>query len=51
MESPSIEAKDGSQLSLILVKAGIATFEGIPRVSHTPTGIQNRFKPAVQSSA
>ena len=29
---------------LILVKAGIAPFEGIPRVSHSPTEIRDRFR-------
>ncbi|MCH8280167.1 MAG: sulfopyruvate decarboxylase subunit beta [Chloroflexi bacterium] len=34
---------------LILVKAGIAPVEGIPRVSHSPTTIRDRFKAATQS--
>ena len=34
---------------LILVKAGIAPVEGIPRVSHSPTEIRDRFKASVQS--
>lgn len=32
---------------LILVKVGIAPVEGIPRVSHTPTEIRDRFKAQV----
>ena len=44
-----IEAKDGSQPSLILLKAVIAPNEGITRVSHTPTEMPDRFKAAVQS--
>ena len=34
---------------LILVKTGIAPVEGIPRVSHSPTDIRDRFKSCVQS--
>ncbi len=41
------EATAGGQLSLILVKAGIAPLGGIPRVSHTPEEIRDRFKGAV----
>ena len=33
---------------LILVKVGIAPVKGIPRVSHTPTEIRDRFKARVQ---
>ena len=33
---------------LILVKAGIAPVKGIPRVSHSPTEIRDRFKESVQ---
>ena len=33
---------------LILVKAGIAPVEGIPRVSHPPTEIRDRFRSNVQ---
>ena len=32
---------------LILVKAGIAPVEGIPRIPHPPTGIRDRFKDQV----
>lgn len=49
LASALTEATDGGQLSLILVKAGIAPLEGIPRVSHTPEEIRDRFKAAVQS--
>jgi thiamine pyrophosphate-dependent acetolactate synthase large subunit-like protein len=33
---------------LILVKVGIAPVKGIPRVSHSPIEIRNRFKKSVQ---
>ena len=33
---------------LILVKVGIAPVEGIPRVSHSPTDIRDRFKDSIQ---
>jgi phosphonopyruvate decarboxylase len=33
---------------LLLVKVGIATVEGIPRVSHSPTGIRDRFSQTIQ---
>lgn len=33
---------------LVLVKAGIAAVEGIPRVSHSPTDIRDRFAGRVQ---
>ena len=51
LESALTEATAGGQLSLILVKAGIAPVQGIPRVSHTPTEIRDRFKAAVQFQA
>ena len=44
-----MKAKNTSHLSLILIKVGIAPVEGIPRVSHTPEEIRDRFKTAVQS--
>ena len=34
---------------LILVKAGIAPVKGIPRVSHTPTDIRDRFGSCIQT--
>ncbi len=36
---------------LILVKAGIAPVKGIPRVSHTPTDIRDRFGSCIQTRA
>ena len=36
---------------LILVKVGIAPVKDIPRVSHTPTEIRDRFKAMVQSGS
>ena len=33
---------------LILVKAGIAPVKGIPRVSHSPTDIRDRFRSSIQ---
>ena len=33
---------------LVLVKAGIAPVPGIPRVSHTPTDIRDRFRGCIQ---
>ena len=33
---------------LILVKAGIAPVKGIPRVSHSPTDIRDRFRSRIQ---
>ena len=41
------EASPGPHL--ILVKVGIAPVKDIPRVSHTPTEIRDRFKAGVQS--
>lgn len=49
LEAALTEAAAGGQLGLILVKAGIAPIEGIPRVSHTPEEIRDRFRGAVQS--
>ena len=34
---------------LILIKAGIAPVEGIPRVSHAPTEIRDRFRSSVNT--
>ena len=36
---------------LIMVKVGIAPVKGIPRVSHTPTEIRDRFKAKVHSGS
>jgi thiamine pyrophosphate-dependent acetolactate synthase large subunit-like protein len=49
LDSALIEVNAIRQLSLVLVKAGIAPIEGVPRVSHTPEQIRDRFKGAVQS--
>ncbi|MEC8858158.1 MAG: sulfopyruvate decarboxylase subunit beta, partial [Chloroflexota bacterium] len=49
LDSALTGALASGQLSLILVKAAIAPLEGIPRVSHTPEEIRDRFKAAVQS--
>lgn len=38
------ESETGPGPHLILVKAGIAPVEGIPRVPHAPTDIRDRFK-------
>ena len=49
LESALLEALSGRRLSLILAKCAIAPIEGIPRISHTPTMIRDRFRAAVQS--
>ena len=49
LEAALTEAKQCGQLSLILIKCGIAPIEGIPRVSHTPEEIRDRFRGAVQA--
>jgi len=49
LESALTEAFSSGDLSLILVKVGIAPVAGIPRVSHTPNEIRDQFKAAVQS--
>ena len=49
LESALTEAKNNGRLSLVLVKCGIAPVEGIPRVSHTPEEVRDRFRAAVQS--
>ena len=49
LESALLEANEGGQLSLILIKCAIAPIDEIPRVSHTPTEIRDNFKSAVQS--
>ena len=49
LETALTDALSSGQLSLILVRCAIAPVEGIPRVSHTPTDIRDRFKAAVQS--
>ena len=49
LEAALTEVANGGQLSLILVKCGIAPAEGIPRVAHTPEQIRDRFRGAVRS--
>jgi len=49
LESALADATGSGKLSLILVKVGIAPVAGIPRVSHTPKEIRDRFKGAVES--
>ncbi|MBO19195.1 MAG: hypothetical protein FI717_05340 [SAR202 cluster bacterium] len=49
LESALFEVTNSNQLGLVLVKCAIAPVEGIPRVSHSPTEIRDRFKAAVQS--
>ena len=49
LESALLEVAATDQLSLILVKAGIAPVKRIPRVSHLPEQIRDRFRGAVQS--
>ncbi len=48
LESALLECDASPGPHLILVKAGIAPVEGIPRVSHSPTEIRDRFKGSVQ---
>ena len=43
-----VECDRGHGPHLILVKAGIAPVEGIPRVSHSPTDIRDRFRDSIQ---
>ena len=49
LESALLEVAAADQLSLILVKAGIAPVGGIPRVSHLPEQIRDRFRVAAQA--
>ena len=48
LEAALLECDSDPGPHLILVKAGIAPVEGIPRVSHSPTEIRDRFKASVQ---
>ena len=43
-----LECTLGEGPFLILVKVGIAPIEGIPRVSHSPTDIRDRFRDSLQ---
>jgi thiamine pyrophosphate-dependent acetolactate synthase large subunit-like protein len=49
LKSAMKSAVNVRQLNLILVKSAIYPVEGIPRVSHSPTDVRDRFKSAVQS--
>ena len=44
LKSALLECDAGPGPHLILVKSGIAPLEGIPRVSHSPTEIRDRFR-------
>ena len=49
LEGALLDCNDGGGPHLILVKAGIAPVPGIPRVSHPPTDIRDRFKSSIKS--
>ena len=57
VRADEIEGLEGALLAcesrpgphLILVKAGIVPVEGIPRVSHAPTDIRDRFRSRIQT--
>ena len=49
LESALLECAATPGPHLILVKAGIAPVEGIPRVSHPSTDIRDRFRNSVQT--
>lgn len=49
LEAALQECATGPGPHLILVKVGIAPVKGIPRVSHPPTQIRDRFKSTVSS--
>ena len=44
LDQALLECALGEGPFLILVKVGIATIDGIPRVSHSPTEIRDRFR-------
>ena len=44
------EVEAASSPHFILVKVGVAPVDGIPRVSHTPKEIRDRFKAAVKTT-
>ena len=48
LDQALLECAQGEGPFLILVKVGIAPIEGIPRVSHSPTDIRDRFRESVQ---
>ena len=43
-----LDCNMGQGPSMVLVKAGIAPVPGIPRVSHSPTDIRDRFRHSIQ---
>ena len=49
LENALIERNKGPGPYLILVKASIAPVQGIPRVSHSPAAIRDRFRSRVQN--
>ena len=48
LDQALLECAPGEGPFLILVKVGIAPIEGIPRVSHSPTDIRDRFRDSIQ---
>ena len=48
LERALTDCNPGDGPFLILVKVGIAPVEGIPRVSHSPTDIRDRFRDTIQ---
>ena len=46
-----LECDLGNGPYLILAKVGIAPIKGIPRVSHSPTDIRDRFRDSIQRGA
>ena len=49
LQSALLECARGPGPHLILVKAGIVPVKGIPRVSHSPTDIRDRFNSSVHA--
>ena len=49
LETALLESAASPGPHLIVVKAGIAPVHGIPRISHPPTEIRDRFKSSVQT--
>jgi phosphonopyruvate decarboxylase len=49
LQSAILECARGPGPHLILVKAGIVPVKGIPKVSHSPTDIRDRFKGSVHA--
>ena len=48
LEGALLEVGSRAGPQLIMVKAGIAPVEGIPRVSHSPTDIRDRFRSCIR---